>query len=148
MCYSICGCVLTYQKLPFGGDFLTFQNHTQKLRALLTEIQHARCCAPSLRFSSRTRIILPAVGCSTSRWSLSIILFSCSGSHSSCKWQLYIQWLMKVDMRKNSLHSDSRKHRADVRFWFLQKNQREGLCQRNSGAEHSMPNSFRICLST
>lgn len=123
MCYSICGCVLTYQKLPFGGAFLTFQNHTQKLRALLTEIQHARCCAPSLRFSSRPRIILPAVGCSTSRWSLSIILFSCSGSHSSYKWQLYIQWLMKVDMRKNSLHSDSRKHRADVRFWFLQKNQ-------------------------
>lgn len=148
MCYSICGCVLTYQKLPFGGAFLTFQNHTQKLRALLTEIQHARCCAPSLRFSSRPRIILPAVGCSTSRWSLSIILFSCSGSYSSCKWQLYIQWLMKVDMRKNSLHSDSRKHRADVRFWFLQKNQREGLCQRNSGAELSMPNSFRICLST
>lgn len=148
MCYSICGCVLTYQKLPFGGAFLTFQNHTQKLRALLTEIQHARCCAPSLRFSSRPRIILPAVGCSTSRWSLSIILFSCSGSHSSCKWQLYIQWLMKVDMRKNSLHSDSRKHRADVRFWFLQKNQREGLCQRNSGAELSMPNSFCICLST
>lgn len=100
MCYNICRCVLTYLKLFFLLAFPTFQNHTQKLRALLTEIQHTRCCAPSLRFPSRPRIILTAVGCSTSRWSLSIILFICSGcrgtavlpgSHSSCEWQLYIQ---------------------------------------------------------
>lgn len=116
MCYSIYGCVLTYQKLPFLGAFLTFQNHTQKLRALLNRNSACQmlCSVTQILFSPQD--YPPSCWVFYKQMVLSIILFSCSGSHSSCEWQLYIQWLMKVDRRKNSLHSDSRKHRADVRF--------------------------------
>lgn len=48
MCYSICGCVLTYQKLPFGGLFLLFrithrslEHYTQKFSVPDAVLHHS-----------------------------------------------------------------------------------------------------------
>lgn len=91
MCYSIYGYVLTYQKLPFLGAFLTFQNHTQKLRALLNRNSACQmlCSVTQILFSPQD--YPPSCWVFYKQMVLSIILFSCSGSHSSCEWQLYIQ---------------------------------------------------------
>lgn len=95
---------------------LLLKNCKQKKSTLSTEIQHTRCHVPSLQFPSGPRIILPAVWSSTSRWSLSVVFFICSGCwgllcclvHIPCKWQACIQWLMKAGMEKPCPHPDYR----------------------------------------